>query len=541
MGMKLLLAFALALSTLRGVEPTPRLVYTFTPESGVLHVELVVDHVGRETDLVLPTAWGDAVDLHRGVTNLRALDGVIGVTADPGKVRIQTTKGRTRIAYDLIQDWHGELRESVRHRPHVDAAHLEINTANALVHPQFDLGQVVNCSFEWRLPAGWVLATSFGATDRPGRKERQRFRGPWNEVANAMFAAGDFRLSRSRIGRGELVTAVRGQFEFTEAVANEKILQLIRLERSFWRDNNFPYFLVTLAPFGAGQSGTGGGGFTNAFNLHTSPDGPFSIELLSLLAHETFHTWNPLKMGRIRSPEENTNWFSEGFTTYYQDLLLWQAGLIGDAQYLDSVNRLTRDYHLSPARNSTLQELVNRPRQDQAKGRIPYERGAMLALWLDDEIRRRSSGKSSLDTVMRELFEERKRHADLSKDRIFAAIGRYVDATVLGEVREYVESGTSIEAPQKTRVECAEKKMVKMNEFELGMDRTMLIEKNRVIALKPGSAAERAGLKNGDIVNGISIHWNDTTKPIKLTIKGGRRIEYLPLGPSRKIPQYRCP
>ena len=35
-------------------------------------------------------------------------------------------------------------------------------------------------------------------------------------------------------------------------------------------------------------------------------------------------------MGRIRSPQENTNWFTEGFTLYYQDLLLWQAGLISD-------------------------------------------------------------------------------------------------------------------------------------------------------------------------------------------------------------------
>ena len=539
MVVKLLLAFALGLSTLRGAEPVPRLAYTFTPEGGVLHVGLLIDHVRRETDLVLPTAWGNVVDLHRGVTNLRALDGVISVTADPGRVRIQTTKGRARIAYDLIQDWQGALRESVRHRPHLDAAHLEINTANALVHPRFDLAQPVNCSFEWRLPAGWVLATSFGATNRPGRKERQRFRGPWNDVANAMFAAGDFRLFRSRIGRGELVTAVRGKFEFTEAEANEKIVQLIRLERGFWRDDDFPYFLVTLAPFGADQSGSGGGGFTNAFNLHTSPNGPFSIGLLSLLAHETFHTWNPLKMGQIRSPRENTNWFTEGFTTYYQDLLLWQAGLIRDAEYLDAVNRLTRDYHTSPDRNSTLQELIDRPRQ--AKSRIPYERGAMIALWLDDEIRRRSSDKSSLDTVMRELFEERTRHTDLSKDRIFAAIGRHVDATELGKVRKYVESGASIESPQTTRVECAEKRLVEMYEFELGMDRTTLIEENRVTAVKQGSAAERAGLKNGDIVSGISIHWNDATKPIKLTMKGGRRIEYFPLGPSRQIPQYNCP
>ena len=35
---------------------------------------------------------------------------------------------------------------------------------------------------------------------------------------------------------------------------------MIRLERAFWKDNDFPYYLVTLVPFGPGQSGSGGGG-----------------------------------------------------------------------------------------------------------------------------------------------------------------------------------------------------------------------------------------------------------------------------------------
>ena len=539
--MKPWLVLAVALSTIHGAEPTPRLAYSFRVESGVLHVELVLNHVGREVDLVLPAEWGDAVDLHRGVTNLHAREGQISSTGHPGKAKVQTIKGHARIAYDLIQDWRGVLRGSVRHRPQLDSSHVEINTANALVHPQLDLAQSVDCIFEWRLPVGWALATSFGTTVSRGSGDRQRFRGPWHDVANAMFAAGDFRLVRSRMGRGVLVTAIRGKFGFTDAEANEKIVRLIRLERDFWRDNNFPYFVVTLAPYGAGQSGTGGGGFTNGFNLYASKDGPFSTGLLSLLAHETFHTWNPLKMGRIRSPQENTNWFTEGFTTYYQDLLLWEAVLIGDAQYLDAVNRIVRDYHFSPARHATVQELINRARQDQDKSRIPYERGAMIALSLDDEILRRSHGKSSLDTLMRDLVDERKDHADLSKERIFAAIGRHVDAGVLDRVREHVDSGTSIEAPQKLRVPCAGRAMVEMPEFELGMDRTALIENQRVMAVKPGSAAERAGARNGDVVVGTGVYWNDVSKPVRLTIKGGKNVEYLPLGSTRQIPQYRCP
>ena len=414
--------------------------------------------------------------------------------------------------------------------------------ANGFVYPELDLARPVECSFEWRLPAGWALATSFGATVSRGKPLRQKYRGPWNDLQNSMFAAGDFRLHRANAGRGQVLIAIRGRFGFPDTDAVNRIGTLIRLERDFWRDHRFPYFLVTLAPFGPGESSSGGSGFTNAFNLYAPAEGSFSTGLLSLLAHETFHTWNPLRMGRIRMPEERTNWFTEGFTTYYQDLLLWRAGLLTDAQYLEAVNRIIRDYHFSPARNATLAELVGRAPADQAKGRIPYERGAMIALWIDDAIRRRSNGRVTLDAAMQALLAERRRQPDLSKERILAALARYVDAPVAEQLRRYVEVGTTVEAPASLRLACARREAVELRAFELGMDRTALMETGRVRSLVPGSEAERAGLREGDMVKGMSIHWNDTAKPVLLTLAGGRRIRYLPLGPSLgRVPRYACP
>lgn len=482
-------------------EPASRLHYVFTPEAGKLRVAVLLEGVREETDLVLPSASGEAAGLERGIAAMR----------------LTPAKGRARLAYELIQDWQGDSRESVRHRPHVDASHFEINTANAIVHPKLDLAQRVDCTFEWRLPAGWTLATSFGAAVSNGEPIRQRFRGAWNEVQNAMFAAGDFRLLRSKVGNGELVLALRGPFAFSDAEAAGKIEKLILLQRHFWRDPNVPYFLVTLSPFAPGQSSSGGSGFTNAFNLYTSSDAPFSDGLLSLISHETFHAWNPLKLGRIRH-EQSIKWFTEGFTTFYQDLLLWQNNLIGTAAYLEPVNRIVRE-----------------------QSRSPYERGAAIALWLDFEIRRRSSGKFSLDSVMRDLYEGRRKHPDLSNERILAAIARYANAGTMQRLRAALDGGP-IETPPKLRAICAEPRMVAMYEFDLGMDRAALLETNRVKALAAGSEAERAGLREGDRVRGMSIHWNDTGKPVKLTLTDGRRTEYLPRGRALgSVPQYVCP
>ena len=61
--------------------------------------------------------------------------------------------------------------------------------------------------------------------------------------------------------------------------------------------------------------------------------------LLGLISHEYFHTWNvkrlrPFEFAQYDYSRENTTellWFFEGFTSYYDDLLLRRAGLLDDA------------------------------------------------------------------------------------------------------------------------------------------------------------------------------------------------------------------
>lgn len=529
--------------------PSPiRLQYQLNPqvEEGrlVLHLRLAMEGLtGTETELVVPSSWGNSIGLTRAVRNLKADTASFQIvdTDDPAKKILRGTGRRASISYDLVKDWEGGLRESVRHRVHLEPNYLEINTSNALVHPNLDQAAAVDCIFDWELPPQWTLATSFG-TD----PTRQRFRGSWDTVENALFVAGDFRIHRLRMGKGWLTTAVRGKWSISDDEAISQIVRVIRLERTFWKDDNFPYYLVTLVPFDPGQSGSGGSGFSNAFSIHTSPGEPFSSGLLSLLAHEIFHTWNPYKLGRMRSPAERIYWFTEGFTTYYQDLLLWRSGLLPVDAYIAALNRILRDYHFSPAKNISLRELVARAREDNVKGRISYERGAATALWLDSTIRNRTQSKSSLDSLMFDLFREarreRSRFPDLTPDRVLQAASRYIDTEEIRQLRAYVESGSTIEAPADAFGPCVTRVMVDMPSFELGMDRTGLIEKHLVTDIKPGSEAEKSGLKEGDSVIGTSVYWNDTSKPVKLTIRRGATtsaFEYYPRGTSIGIvPQY---
>ncbi len=54
------------------------------------------------------------------------------------------------------------------------------------------------------------------------------------------------------------------------------------------------------------------------------------------------------------------SWFTEGFTAYYQDLMLLRAGLIPFSEYLKHLNETLRSYRFSPARKVPNREVIER-------------------------------------------------------------------------------------------------------------------------------------------------------------------------------------
>jgi predicted metalloprotease with PDZ domain len=113
-----------------------------------------------------------------------------------------------------------------------------------------------------------------------------------------------------------VILAVRGQWKFTDDEATAQISQVIGTVRAFWHDNNFPYFLVTLKPYDRDHGESDGGAFTNAFWMYVSRLDSLG-GLLPQLAHESFHAWDPMRMGGQFGSDSEVNsikWFGEGPT-----------------------------------------------------------------------------------------------------------------------------------------------------------------------------------------------------------------------------------
>ncbi len=141
--------------------------------------------------------------------------------------------------------------------------------------------------------------------------------------------------------------------------------------------------------------------------------------LLGLCSHEYFHAWNVkrLRPQALVPPDlqrENLTgllWLFEGFTSYYDDLMLRRAGLIDARQYLQLLADAMRAVRATPGRHlQSLQEAsfdawikFYRPDENTPNATVSYYTlGGLFALALDLQLR--SRGKGSLDDVMRLLW-----------------------------------------------------------------------------------------------------------------------------------------
>ena len=157
---------------------------------------------------------------------------------------------------------------------------------------------------------------------------------------------------------------------------------------------------------------------------HEKMDKPSSgyRTFLGLASHEYFHTWNvkrikPAAFTPYDLDRENYTtllWAFEGFTSYYDDLLLVRSGLMSRITYLETLGRnVTSLLRTSGRKKQTVAESsfdawIKYYRSDENTpnaGVSYYGKGSLIALCLDLSIRSQTSGRKSLDDVMRALWK----------------------------------------------------------------------------------------------------------------------------------------
>ncbi|RFZ81818.1 M61 family peptidase [Mucilaginibacter terrenus] len=142
---------------------------------------------------------------------------------------------------------------------------------------------------------------------------------------------------------------------------------------------------------------------------------------LSLVAHEHFHLWNvkrlrPIALGPFDYENENytTNlWIAEGFTAYYQNIILRHAGIASTEDYLaDAVGDINivenqPGTKVQPLAEASFDAWIKsyRPNENSYNTQISYyDKGAVIGMLLDLDIINATKGKSSLNDVMKYMY-----------------------------------------------------------------------------------------------------------------------------------------
>ena len=146
------------------------------------------------------------------------------------------------------------------------------------------------------------------------------------------------------------------------------------------------------------------------------------VQFLGLCSHEYFHSWNvkrikPAAFKPYDLSQENYTqllWLFEGFTSYYDDLILLRSGVINIQTYLGLLSATITKVLQESGRleqsvaQSSFDSWIKYYRQDENSANSIvsyYTKGSLIALCLDLSIRQLSNETRSLDDVMRALWQ----------------------------------------------------------------------------------------------------------------------------------------
>lgn len=177
---------------------------------------------------------------------------------------------------------------------------------------------------------------------------------------------------------------------------------------------------------------------------------------LSLVAHEYFHAWNvkrlrPKALGPFDYENENYTpslWIAEGFTAYYDDLLVRRAGFSNDTEYLEIFSKHINDLQNIEGRAhqslsaSSYDAWIKfyRPDENSNNSSISYYmKGPIVAFLLDAEIRSRRPDSGGLDEVMRRAYAKYAGTSGYSEPEFRAVVNEVAGADLSGFFAKYVD------------------------------------------------------------------------------------------------------
>ena len=353
----------------------------------------------------------------------------------------KTNKNTWRITTNGAREWHATYRVyanelSVR-TSELNSEHAFWNNANLLMYLEGFLKSP--STVRVLAPDVWKVATGLPAV--PGQKNTFRAEN-FDVLYDSPFEASNFKTIVFNVKSVPHRIVIDGEGNYDAERMRRDVQKIVETQVELmggeipYRDYTFILHLRSNAGGGLEHMNSTALGYPRfGFKIRTgdraTSAAPNTTEtperdyrgFLGLVSHEFFHLWNvkrirPDALGPFDYTQENYTkllWVAEGITDYYADLVLRRAGLISESEFLSATARAMQNLQNTPGRleqsveESSFDAWVKYYRQDEnsVNSQVSYyDKGALLGLLLDLEIRKRSNGAKSLDDVMRYLWVE---------------------------------------------------------------------------------------------------------------------------------------
>ncbi len=288
------------------------------------------------------------------------------------------------------------------------------------------------------VPKGWHVATEMQALDGGYQA------ADYDELLDHPFEIGPHwqgEFTAAGVPHRVVVAGAWPSFDGERLLAD--VQRICEVQIAFWGGAPFERYSFLLWAVEDGHGGLEHRASTALIcarrELPTAAEGSVPgdnyVRLLGLFSHEYFHAWSvkrlrPAEFAQLDYQRENYTellWFFEGFTSYYDELMLCRAGLVDAARYLKllaaSVNGVLSapGRRVQPLATASFEAWTKYYRPDENSPNTTsnyYAQGALVALCLDLSLRSR---QSSLDELMLRLWQS-SRGGPVSRSDIFAAV-----------------------------------------------------------------------------------------------------------------------
>jgi predicted metalloprotease with PDZ domain len=395
--------------------------------------------------------------------------------------------------------------------------HAFLNLAQLLIYPVGAPQQAVHLQVSG-LPQSWQIAS-------PMNREADAFcAASYDQFVDSPVEIGDFRTVQFEADGATYTVVVDADPEDYDPQAIKKMLRsIVSAEVDWMQDrpfNRYMFFYHFPKEFGRGgmEHANSTAIETSTTRLKQEP-----LALASVSAHEFFHLWNvkrirPQSLEPIDYTKENYTrslWFSEGFTNTVADYMLVRAGLADERMFLDRLAGQIKTLETRPANltqsaeESSLDAWLEKYPYYRAPERSVsyYDKGQIVGVLLDLEMRRVTAGQKSLRDLFRWMNAE------------YAKQGKFYDDT--NGIRGAAETVTGTKFDEFFRRTVTSTEPLPYKELfatvGLTLQRTPSTTADAgftaasnfgptpvVIAVSPGSEAEKANLRPGDSILSVN-------------------------------------